>query len=141
MSAARPLLWGATGIVVGGVGAFAFGFPDRAEDLSPWWTLLVFLPVGVMFVLVSNPRRWWVALGFAWLLAAWIEAGQAVWLPDAGRARLEDLLLGGVGCTVGVLVVVGARVLASRAREARAVADQGTVAAAASAAAAAPRSR
>jgi hypothetical protein len=141
MSAARPLLSGATGIVVGGVGAFAFAFPDRTEDLSPWWTLLVFVPVGVMFALVSNPRRWWVALGFAWLLSAWVEAGQAVWLPDSGRARVEDLALGCVGCTIGVLVVVAARAMAAHARALHAASGGATEVAPATAAAAAPRTR
>ncbi|OJX70123.1 MAG: hypothetical protein BGO95_03670 [Micrococcales bacterium 73-13] len=144
MSAARPLLWGATGLVLGGVGAFAFALPGRADDVSPWWTLLVFVPVGGMFALVSRPQRWWVALGFAWLLAAWVEAGQAVWLAETGRARVIDLLLGCVGGTVGVAIVVGGRALAAHSRAVRAAAAVRAGApevARPSAAAAAPRIR
>ncbi len=139
MSAARPVLWCATGVALGGVGALAFGLPGRADDVSPWWSLPVFTVVGVLFALVSRTDRWWVALGLAWLLAAWIEAGQAVWLPESGRARIEDLVLGCIGGTLGVAAVVGSRALATHRRAARAA---GTVAVApATAAAAAPRTR
>ncbi|MBO9577936.1 MAG: hypothetical protein J7480_04095 [Microbacteriaceae bacterium] len=142
MSAARPILWGATGVALGGVGAFAFGFPERTEDVSPWWSLGVFGVVGVLFALVSRASRWWVALGFAWLLSAWVEAGQAVWLPDSGRARVEDVVLGCVGGAVGVLLVVAFRAVRTHRR---AAAVEGAPARAAgtapTAAAAAPRTR
>ncbi len=119
MPAARSLLWCAAGASVAGVCVFAFVLPGRADDISPWWSVPAFAVVGVLFALVANRRRWWVGLGFAWLLAAWIEAGQAVWLPDTGRARLVDLVLGCVGGTIGVAAVVGGRALAARAKHQR----------------------
>lgn len=128
MPATRVILWGATGVAIAGVCTLAFAAPGRSDDISSWWSLATFAVVGALFALVSQPRRWWVGLGFAWLLAAWIEAGQAVWLSDSGRARILDLVLGCVGGTIGVAVVVGGRALAARAhshrtRTARAIAD------------------
>lgn len=139
MSAARPLLWCATGVALVGVGAFAFWLPGRAEDVSSWWSLAVFVVVGALFALVSRSDRWWVALGFAWLLAAWVEAGQAVWMPDSGRARVEDLVLGCVGGTLGIAIVIGARALAVHRRAARSASARSGVPV--SAAGAVPRTR
>jgi len=133
MSAARTLLWCATGLALVGVAAFAFALPGGANDVSSWWSLVVFLVVGALFALISRPDRWWVGLGFAWLLAAWVEAGQAVWMSDAGRARVEDLVLGCIGGTLGIALVVGGRAVAAHRRV--------SVAGVVSAAAAAPRTR
>lgn len=141
MSAARPLLWGATGVALGGMGAASFAFPGQAADVSPWWSLPAFGIIGALFALVSRPTRWWVALGFAWLLAAWIEAGQAVWLPDTGRARIEDLVLGCAGGTLGVAIVVGTRMLVAHRRAVREASRPSPSVAAPSAAAAVPRTR
>lgn len=141
MSAARPVLWCVTGVALVGVGVFAFGLPGRAQDVSSWWSLAVFLAVGAIFALGSRPDRWWVALGFAWLLAAWVEAGQAVWLQDAGRARVEDLVLGCIGGTLGVALVVAARAFATHRRAARSARSRAHIASSVSAAAAIPRTR
>ncbi len=135
MTARRNALWGATGVAVGGIVAFGFALPGRGADISPWWSLATFGVLGVLFSLVSRPERWWVGLGFAWLVAAWIEAGQAVWLPDSGRARIEDLVLGCVGGTLGVAAVVGSRALTTHRRTTHA---EMVVPPAATAAAAAP---
>jgi peptidoglycan/LPS O-acetylase OafA/YrhL len=103
---------------------------------SPWWSIPVFFVLGVLLAILSVPRRWWVALGFAWLGAAWVEAAQAVWLTQSSRARIEDLLLGCVGGAIGVSVVVVTRLLV-----ARKAASRRALPAAISAAAGAPRSR
>jgi len=139
MSAARPLLWCATGVALVGVGAFAFALPGRADEVSSWWSLGVFLVVGAVFALVSRPERWWVALGFAWLLAAWVEAGQAVWMPESGRARVEDLVLGCIGGTLGIALVVAGRAVAVHRRANRSAHARARVAV--SAGAAVPRTR
>ncbi|HWL01930.1 MAG TPA: hypothetical protein VNQ52_06110 [Microbacteriaceae bacterium] len=141
MSAARPILWCATGIALVGVGAYAFWLPGRADEVSSWWSLGVFLVVGGLFALVSRPDRWWVALGFAWLLAAWVEAGQAVWMPETGRARVEDLVLGCIGGTLGIALVVGARAIAVHRRAARSAQLRSPASAPVSATAAVPRTR
>ena len=143
MSASRTVLWGATGAAFGGVLALSFAFPGRGDDISPWWSLPTFGVLGALFALVSRQQRWWVGLGFAWLLAAWIEAGQAVWLPESGRARIEDLVLGCVGGTIGVAAVVGSRAALAhhRATVAARRAQTVTTVVPASAAAGAPRTR
>lgn len=141
MSAARTLLWCATGVALAGVGAYAFWLPGRADEVSSWWSLGVFLVLGALFALVSRPDRWWVGLGFAWLLAAWVEAGQAVWMPDYGRARVEDLVLGCVGATLGIALVVGARAIAVHRRATRSARAVSRASSPVSAAGAIPRTR
>ncbi len=69
-----------------------------------------FVPVGILLLLLLGPRRWWAAIAFAALGAAWIEAGQSVWMP-AGFAEAGDVALGTLGAAFGVAV---ATVLASR---------------------------
>jgi len=141
MSAARPILWCATGAALVGVGAYAFWLPGQADEVSSWWSLGVFLVVGGLFALVSRPERWWVALGFAWLLAAWVEAGQAVWMPETGRARVEDLVLGCIGGTLGIALVVAGRAFAVHRRATRSARSRAGAASSVSATAAVPRTR
>jgi len=115
----RLLLACATLLVLAAVIVAAFVLPGGADVSSSWWSLLAFAIVGALFALLASRRRWWVALGFAWLIAAWVEAGQAVWLPESGRARILDLVLGCVGGVVGVACAAGLRVAADARRSAR----------------------
>lgn len=141
MPAARPILWCATGVALVGVGAYAFWLPGQADEISSWWSLGVFLVIGALFALVSRPDRWWVTLGFAWLLAAWVEAGQAVWMPETGRARVEDLILGCVGGTLGIALVAGSRALAVHRRATQSARARDQISSPVSAAGAVPRTR
>jgi hypothetical protein len=78
----------------------------------PWyWNLLFFLPIGMLFTLLVGPRRWIIAVAFGVLGAAWIEAAQAIWMPE-GYGRVEDTLWGAVGVVSGSLVVVLAQGMA-----------------------------
>lgn len=72
----------------------------------PWYLNLAFLvPVGALFTLVLGPRRWVFATAFGVVGVAWIEAAQAIWMPE-GYGRLEDTLWGSVGVVIGALGVL-----------------------------------
>ncbi len=83
------------------------------EPPSPLWSLLAFIGVGALLCALSAPRRWWVALGFGVLGAAWIEVAQAIWRPP-GFASVVDLLLGVLGTVIGVAGVVAIRAAIAR---------------------------
>jgi glycopeptide antibiotics resistance protein len=68
----------------------------------PWYlNVLFFAPVGVLLTLLFGRRRWLIAIAFGVLGAAWIEAAQAIWMPE-GYGRVEDTFWGAVGVFVGV---------------------------------------
>ena len=72
----------------------------------PWYlNVLFFLPVGVLLTLLFSPRRWLVAVAFGVLGAAWIEAAQAIWMPE-GYGRVEDTFWGAIGIVAGVAGVL-----------------------------------
>ncbi len=67
----------------------------------PWYlAVLFFVPVGILLTLVFGPRRWLIAVAFGVLGAAWIEAAQAIWMPE-GYGRVEDTLWGAIRCGAG----------------------------------------
>lgn len=75
----------------------------------PWFVnVLFFVPVGALLTLLFGARRWIVAIAFGVLGAAWIEAAQAIWMPE-GYGRVEDTLWGSIGVVVGSLAVVFVR--------------------------------
>jgi hypothetical protein len=85
--------------------------PGSATNREFWcWQAAVFLPVGVLLALLLGRRRWWAAIAFGMLGAAWIEAAQSVWMP-VGYADGYDLVWGGIGVTVGVLIALAATTL------------------------------
>jgi len=69
------------------------------------WTALAFVPVGVFLVCMFGRRRWWAALAFSVVAAAWLEAAQTVWMP-AGYANVTDILLASIGASTGVAFAV-----------------------------------
>lgn len=64
----------------------------------------MFLPVGVLLVLILGPRRWWLAIGFGILLTIGIEAAQAFIPTRVSDAR--DLVANSAGAVVGSLLGV-----------------------------------
>jgi glycopeptide antibiotics resistance protein len=80
--------------------------PGVSELRLAWfWPFLAFLPAGVMLTLLLGRRRWWVAVGFGLLGAAWVEAAQTVWMPP-GYADFDDVLWASLGVACGVLIAV-----------------------------------
>ena len=78
---------------------------SASEARNGWiWSFVLFIPVGLLLILLMGSRRWWAALGFGMLGAAWIEAAQTVWVPEC--AHVADLLAGCAGVTIGVVVAI-----------------------------------
>jgi len=71
--------------------------PDSVTNRGLWYAAVALL------LLIMGRRRWWAAIGFGALGAAWIEAGQSVWMP-VGYASAMDVVLGSTGAIAGVLV-------------------------------------
>lgn len=74
------------------------------SDLEFTANIAMFLPVGLLFVLVLGPRRWWLALVFGVMLTFGIESAQAFLpsrVPDA-----RDLVANSAGAIVGSLLGV-----------------------------------
>jgi glycopeptide antibiotics resistance protein len=63
--------------------------------------ILMFLPVGVFFVLLLGRSRWWAAIIFGVIGSCWIELAQYLWLPDR-TADVRDVLSNGIGVIIGV---------------------------------------
>ena len=82
----------------------------------------LFIPVGVLFVLMLGWRRWWLAVILGVALTVSIEAAQLV-LPDRVTDP-RDIVSNSIGSTIGVaIVLVVAAVRAKRAQRERASAD------------------
>lgn len=78
--------------------------PGSAINRAFWcWQVLAFLPVGTLLLLVMGRRRWWAAIAFGMLGAAWLEAAQSVWMP-VGYADALDVVWGSAGVTAGALI-------------------------------------
>lgn len=110
MKRARPAI---VVITLGYAGLLAgLGFVQWGAigDHAWYWAVVAFLPLGLLLQLSLGPRRWWAAIGFGVLGAAWIEAAQAIWMP-LGYGRVEDAAWGALGIVAGV--ILGALVLRS----------------------------
>lgn len=104
-------------VILAGVAALYFlavvlGAFLLPEPLPTWGLFLVWLVAGALAAFVTTPSRWWVALGFLWLGAAWVEAGQAVWLEVQGSAA--DVIVGCVASGIGVGTAATVRMLRAR---------------------------
>jgi glycopeptide antibiotics resistance protein len=89
----------------GGLIALTFT-PGSSALRDQWvWPVIAFVPVGIVLVLLMGRRRWWVALGFAVLGGAWIEAAQTIWMP-AGYGEVGDVFWAAVGATIGVALAL-----------------------------------
>lgn len=80
-------------------------FSDAPRD-SHVWPFGLFIPVGALLFLLFGRHRWWLAVGFGVLGAAWMEAGQTVFMPE-GYASVWDILAASIGSTLGVLIAMG----------------------------------
>lgn len=80
--------------------------PDSAANRDMWfWPFAAFVPVGALLLLLFGRHRWWVALGFAVLGAAWLEAAQSIWMP-VGYAKTSDVLWGSSGALLGLVATL-----------------------------------
>ncbi|NEM90378.1 VanZ family protein [Galbitalea soli] len=66
--------------------------------------ILMFLPIGVFFVLLFGRGKWWLAVLMGVLLTIAIETAQ-LWIP--GRVSdIRDIIANSSGSTIGVLVAL-----------------------------------
>ncbi|MGV8877172.1 MAG: VanZ family protein [Rhodoglobus sp.] len=98
--------------------SLAFVIAPGASDRSWLWIVLLFIPVGFFLVGIFGRERWWVALAFSVVAAAWLEAAQTVWMP-AGYADGIDILLATLGAAVGVVTAVAVCSWQANSRHAR----------------------
>ena len=105
MRAKRYILTGVAAVYFGALVGLTFVPGSGAARVAWFWPFLAFVPVGLLLVLLLGRRRWWVAIGFAILGSAWIEAAQMIWMPD-GYAELIDVVWASAGAVAGVLVAV-----------------------------------
>ncbi|MGJ8722852.1 MAG: VanZ family protein [Salinibacterium amurskyense] len=89
--------------------SLAFVIAPGSDGRFWLWTTVAFIPVGVFLVGMFGRRRWWAALAFSIVAAAWLEAAQTVWMP-AGYAAVVDILLASIGAAIGVSVAVAVAV-------------------------------
>ncbi len=87
--------------------------------LEFWSNVLMFIPVGLFFLLLLARRRWWLAIALGVLLTLGIEFVQQ-YLPDR-VSDPRDILANSVGAFVGVVaaLLVTWPAAARRARERR----------------------
>lgn len=95
--------------LLSGIAALYFGaligltFMQGTQPVRTYWvwSFVLFIPVGLLLTFMFGRRRWWVAVGFGVLGAAWIEAAQVIWMPE-GYASVEDLGWASLGVVLGV---------------------------------------
>jgi len=92
-----------------------------------FWTTLAFVPVGAFLVGMFGRQRWWAALVFSVVAAAWLEAAQTVWMP-AGYANVVDILLASIGSAAGIGASAGIASWRDRSRQSRNARPRGNLA-------------
>ena len=87
--------------------------PDwvRPEDYGVLLNVVLFVPLGALFVMLTG-RSWWLATMAAALASAAVEAAQGLWL--AREATWSDVGANTLGAAVGA--AVAALVVSRRAR-------------------------
>jgi hypothetical protein len=107
--------------------SFAFVVAPGNTGRFWFWTTLAFVPVGAFLVCMFGRLRWWAALAFSVVAAAWLEAAQTVWMP-AGYSDAVDILLASIGSAVGVASAVGIASWRDRSRQTRDARNGGNLA-------------
>lgn len=105
MSRARFLTSVIAALYFGALVGLTFVPGSLANRESHLWPFVLFMPVGVLLLLLLGPRRWWSAVGFGALGAAWVEAAQTIWMP-VGYADAWDVVWASAGVAAGVLVAI-----------------------------------
>ena len=78
--------------------------PGSAANRVFWfWPFATFVPVGILLLLLLGRRRWWAALAFSALGAAWVEAAQSIWMP-VGYAEAIDVVWATSGAVAGIAI-------------------------------------
>ena len=113
MSRARFLTRVVAALYFGALVGLTFVPGSAANRASHVWPFVLFVPVGVLLLLLLGTRRWWSAVGFGALGAAWVEAAQTIWMP-VGYADAWDVVWASTGVGAGVLIAIVALQLRRR---------------------------
>jgi glycopeptide antibiotics resistance protein len=99
---------------LGGVGGLAWVNSAIVEFAI---NIVLFVPMGVIVLLLLGRERWWVVIAVGVIASMWIELAQGVWLPSRA-ADAADLAANSLGTALGVAFVV---LVARSPRRARAI--------------------
>jgi glycopeptide antibiotics resistance protein len=89
-----------------------YGFIEATANV------MLFVPLGILVVLLLARSKWWYSLIFGCVLSLLIEGTQFVALPDR-TASFVDVACNTGGVLIGALIVVGVRSLRSTLRNSR----------------------
>jgi VanZ family protein len=67
--------------------------------------MLLFVPLGILLVLLVGRRRWLFVIVVGVLASCWIELAQGIWLGDR-LSDSRDVVANTVGITLGVVVAL-----------------------------------
>jgi VanZ family protein len=87
------------------------------NDLEFVANIVLFVPLGLFFVLLVGKRQWWLALGLAVVLTVGIELVQQ-FIPSR-VSDVRDILSNSLGAGIGVLITLSVAAARQRARAAR----------------------
>ncbi|WP_104193265.1 VanZ family protein [Cryobacterium sp. Y82] len=98
--------------VHGAIGAFvtwlhAHGMPNRVDYGTIEFTanIALFIPVGLLLVVLAGARRWWLGPVIGALISAMIELGQLVFLPER-FATVNDVVANSLGAVIGTVLAL-----------------------------------
>jgi len=73
----------------------------------------IFVPFGLLLVLLAGRRRWLLVSFVGVLTSCWIELAQSIWIPSRA-AEARDVLANSAGALLGALLAVALISLADR---------------------------
>ena len=79
--------------------------------------VLIFVPLGLLLVLIAGRRKWLFVVFLGVLTSCWIELAQDIWIPSRA-ADARDVFANSAGTMIGALIALA--ILAARVRRARA---------------------
>jgi dolichol kinase len=112
MFRAHPIVT-TVGIVYFGVLCFVTMGPRADNGSSFGGTLVLFVPAGLLLVLLLGRHHWFAALLVGVVGVVWLELACIVWRPDA-PAVPTDVLSSSIGVSVGILLGLAVSRLRSR---------------------------
>jgi glycopeptide antibiotics resistance protein len=65
----------------------------------------LFIPVGLLVVMLAGPRRWWMGTVVGFFTSCGIELGQLMFLPER-YATINDVVANSLGALVGTLLAL-----------------------------------
>ncbi|TFD71736.1 VanZ family protein [Cryobacterium sp. Hb1] len=96
----------------GSIGAFVtwlheHGMPNRFgyDTIEFTSNIALFIPIGLLVVVLAGARRWWLGPVIGALISALIELGQLVFLPER-FATVNDIVANTLGAVFGTVLAV-----------------------------------